>query len=72
MGGVLAFEWKKQVRSYDVATKMIRDLARQYQIFLRPLGNTVYVCPPFHMTSQEVALFQKKFLDFCHALEQSS
>lgn len=68
VGGVLAFEIAESTRSYNVDTAFIRELASKHQIFLRPLGNTVYVCPPFHLKPHEVSLFEEKFMMFCQSL----
>lgn len=54
-GAVMAFELpnSKQGDYHDKRASQIPELAHQEGLFLRTLGNTVYVCPPLCITPDE-------------------
>ena len=51
LGGILAFE----VRDAEAAQALARTAATR-QLFLRPLGNTIYFVPPLVISADELAL----------------
>lgn len=56
IGGVLAFELPGSGANdyHDHRAGLVPDAARQHGLFLRPLGNTVYLMPPLTITPQEL------------------
>ena len=59
LGGILAFE----VRDNQTAQDFVRITA-EHDLFLRPLGNTIYFVPPLVINAEELAIA-------LHALEQA-
>lgn len=55
LGAVLAFEFPDSgIGDYhDTRASQVPQLARAQGLFLRPLGNTIYVCPPLTITPEE-------------------
>ncbi len=54
-GAVLAFELpnSQQGDYHDPRATKVPAIAREQGLFLRPLGNTVYTCPPLCITDEE-------------------
>ncbi|MFZ1799230.1 MAG: adenosylmethionine--8-amino-7-oxononanoate transaminase [Chitinophagaceae bacterium] len=65
MGTILAFEIDEGETEYlNVLSKTITAKALEAGIYLRPLGNTVYIMPPYCITEEEL----KKVFDFILSL----
>ncbi len=55
LGTILAFEIHSEKKEYLSSLKdEIINLSLQQGVFLRPLGNTIYIMPPYCITSQEL------------------
>lgn len=51
LGTILAFELKESKKEYLSSLKLeVMKLAMEQGVFLRPLGNTVYIMPPYCIT----------------------
>ncbi len=54
-GTIVAFEWKTENAAYNLFdAKKITDYFLKCGIFLRPLGNTIYVMPPYCISKKEL------------------
>jgi adenosylmethionine-8-amino-7-oxononanoate aminotransferase len=54
-GTVIAFEVKDEVEGYvSNVRERITSKALQHGVYLRPLGNTVYIMPPYCITEAEL------------------
>lgn len=57
-GGVLAFEMGQPERHYlNAISQRIRNFYLERDMLVRPLGNTIYIIPPYCLSEQELALF---------------
>lgn len=55
IGTILAFEWDEGGDSYlNTISKRITEFMLARGIYLRPLGNTVYIMPPYCITKEEL------------------
>jgi adenosylmethionine-8-amino-7-oxononanoate aminotransferase len=63
LGTIVAFEIISGIDSYlNSISSIITEQALQNGIYLRPLGNTVYIMPPYCITEEELSRVYK-FLD---------
>ena len=63
-GTIIAFEVKDEVGGYTSEVKeKITEKALQQGVYLRPLGNTVYVMPPYCITDEELEKVYSVLLD---------
>ena len=63
-GTIIAFEVKEEVGGYTSEVKeKITEKALQQGVYLRPLGNTVYVMPPYCITDEELEKVYSVLLD---------
>lgn len=54
-GGIFAFEVEGTRGGYlDPVGRRVADAAFEYNLYIRPLGNTLYLMPPFCITEQEL------------------
>lgn len=60
IGGILAFELGSSERHYlnAISTK-IRSFYLERSLLVRPLGNTVYIIPPYCITEQDLLEFEQ-------------
>lgn len=55
LGTILAFEWKSDTSQYlNNIGSVITEKALDKGLFIRPLGNTVYIMPPYCITAEEL------------------
>ena len=55
LGTILAFEFHSDKKEYlNKVKEETMQLALQQQVFLRPLGNTVYIMPPYCITAEQL------------------
>lgn len=55
LGTILAFEFHSDKKEYlNKVKEETMQLALQQQVFLRPLGNTVYIMPPYCITPEQL------------------
>jgi adenosylmethionine---8-amino-7-oxononanoate aminotransferase len=55
LGTIVAFEWEEQEGSYlNNISLVIRKMALDRGLFIRPLGNTVYLMPPYCITDEQL------------------
>ncbi|HEX6193589.1 MAG TPA: aminotransferase class III-fold pyridoxal phosphate-dependent enzyme, partial [Chitinophagaceae bacterium] len=60
LGTILAFELNNGKKDYlNQQKQRIIDIAMKEGVFLRPLGNTIYLMPPYCITMEE----QEKLYD---------
>lgn len=65
LGTILAFEFETEVHNYlNSLALQVTQLALQHGVYLRPLGNTVYIMPPYCISSVEL----NKVFDFLRKL----
>lgn len=63
-GTIIALEVKEEVGGYTSEVKeKITEKALQQGVYLRPLGNTVYVMPPYCITDEELEKVYSVLLD---------
>lgn len=55
LGTILAFEFHSDKKEYlNKVKEETMQLALQQHVFLRPLGNTVYIMPPYCITAEQL------------------
>lgn len=55
LGTILAFEFHSDKKEYlNKVKEETMQLALQHHVFLRPLGNTVYIMPPYCITTEQL------------------
>ena len=55
LGTIVAFEWAEQEGSYlNNISLAIRKMALERGLFIRPLGNTIYLMPPYCITENQL------------------
>ncbi len=55
LGTIVAFEWEEEEGSYlNNISLDIRKMALERGLFIRPLGNTVYLMPPYCITDPQL------------------
>ncbi|HJU45433.1 MAG TPA: adenosylmethionine--8-amino-7-oxononanoate transaminase [Chitinophagaceae bacterium] len=55
IGTILAFEWDEGNNSYlNTVSQRVTSFMLERGIYLRPLGNTVYIMPPYCITEEEL------------------
>jgi adenosylmethionine-8-amino-7-oxononanoate aminotransferase len=69
LGTILAFEIQQGKKEYlnEIST-VITERAMQKGVYIRPLGNTVYIMPPYCITEEELARVQQVILDILEEL----
>lgn len=72
LGTILAFEWDDAEGNYlnDIGS-LITGQALTRGLFIRPLGNTIYLMPPYCVTEYEMTLIIKIMSDILKHLEQA-
>jgi adenosylmethionine---8-amino-7-oxononanoate aminotransferase len=54
-GTILAFEFQSADKNYlNKVKEETMELALQQGVLLRPLGNTIYIMPPYCITAEEL------------------
>lgn len=54
-GTIAAFEWMEESNTYlNPVSSVISSYALEKGVYLRPLGNTIYVMPPYCISKQEL------------------
>lgn len=57
LGGIAAFDLVTDDRSYSAsAGRQLASSAQEHGILLRPLGNVLYLMPPYCITNEQIAL----------------
>jgi len=65
-GTVLAFDIKSQNSGYlSGIAKQITEFSFQKGIYLRPLGNTVYIMPPYCITEVQLGSLYNHLMEIC-------
>lgn len=69
LGTILAFEITQGKKEYlNEISGTITRKAMQSGIYIRPLGNTVYLMPPYCITTEEFTKIEACILEILHAL----
>ncbi len=69
LGTILAFEIQQGKKEYlNQISTVITERAMQKGVYIRPLGNTVYIMPPYCITEQELARVQQVILEILEEL----
>jgi adenosylmethionine---8-amino-7-oxononanoate aminotransferase len=64
LGTVLAFEYQEEQKDYlNQSASGLTLQALQQSVFIRPLGNTVYLMPPYCITPQQLNTIYHVILD---------
>jgi len=64
IGGILAFEVGQSERYYlNAISHKIRSFYLERDMLVRPLGNTVYIIPPYCISEQDLELFYQTTID---------
>ncbi len=63
-GVILAIDLQQEISRYGNKRNEIFDFFMQRGIYLRPLGNTIYIVPAFIMTQQELQKIYHAILEF--------
>ena len=70
MGTILAFELNSGKHEYTHQSgKEITKQALLQGIYLRPLGNTVYLLPPYCISSEQLRKIYRFILSLSHSLK---
>lgn len=67
LGVILAFELNVEMERYGNMRNLLFQHFMDQGVFLRPLGSTIYVLPPFNITAAQI---QKVYLSIEKALEK--
>lgn len=69
LGTILAFEITQGKKEYlNEISSTITQKAMQSGIYIRPLGNTVYLMPPYCITSDEMSKVQQCIVEILNAI----
>ena len=63
-GVILAFDLDLEMQRYGRERNIIFQWFWNKGIFLRPLGKTIYLVPPFTTTAQELEFLYQTILEF--------
>lgn len=64
MGTILAFEVEQEQHEYlNVAGQLIGRTAMEHDLYIRPLGNTVYTMPPYCLEEHELRFMEEVLVD---------
>lgn len=71
LGTILAFEWKSDTSHYLANVgSVITQKALDKGLFIRPLGNTVYIMPPYCITEEELQIVYELIGEILKELEE--
>lgn len=71
LGTILAFDviTKEEINYFNTIRDNIYDYFMDKNLMIRPLGNTIYITPPYCFTKEEFAMAKTGILDFLKTLD---
>ena len=68
-GTIMAFEWEEEKNNYlNPLSARITEEALKRGVYLRPLGNTIYLMPPYCITQLELEKVNEVLLEILKTL----